>query len=384
MNIFISYYAKKSDRKKVSISLYPPKWFEGPCVKILAPNEETFNTKDREEYIRLYKAQLDEIPTRKFHRILARVTDDYTTDIELCCYESLKEPDEFCHRTILAEYLNERIGSNIITVDPHEGVAEVAPTKLEPDPYFKPTEQYILDNDDIYLDEPTHIYHHKVHTDVKFTSCTTIVKDYWNPFDSRGVATKLTKFVKKYRHYSVDELLDVWKKKGEFGTKVHLEMEDYIIKGDEPETSFAKHGRAWLDKAYPKDKFKLMPEIIVYDLDLQISGMIDLLVIHIETGIGMLVDWKTNTNISRKGFNNLKGPHPLTQHMPDCNHMHYTCQLSLYRKLLETRYGMRIDAQALVWLREGHCELIPTVYKESFIESIFDLRAKQLEEESRA
>ena len=36
-------------------------------------------------------------------------------DVALCCYESLKNEDEWCHRTMLAEYVNNLLGYKLIT-----------------------------------------------------------------------------------------------------------------------------------------------------------------------------------------------------------------------------------------------------------------------------
>jgi hypothetical protein len=114
VKVFVSYYAKRNtDIKKVAISLFPPKWFDGECIKELAPNRHTFGTKDYDEYKRRYYAQLDQLSWGWIRETIYTHSNGFTEDLALCCFEALKKEGEWCHRTMLAEYLNERYNTNV-------------------------------------------------------------------------------------------------------------------------------------------------------------------------------------------------------------------------------------------------------------------------------
>lgn len=114
MKVYVSYYAKKSPGiKKVAISLFPPKWFEGPCIREFAPDIGTFGTMDYELYKRRYLAQLDKLSWGFIWETVFFHSNGFTEDIALCCFEALKTQGEWCHRTMLADYLNSKFGTDI-------------------------------------------------------------------------------------------------------------------------------------------------------------------------------------------------------------------------------------------------------------------------------
>ena len=109
--IYTSNYARKgSDPKAIAISAWPPKWYEGKGLNILAPTREMVLKAIRgevtaEEYEDLYvnlleeriddpKKLLDEIPDGSF----------------LLCYE---KPTDSCHRHIMREWFMWKTGFEI-------------------------------------------------------------------------------------------------------------------------------------------------------------------------------------------------------------------------------------------------------------------------------
>jgi len=114
INLYVSYYSKRNtDVDKISISLYPPKWFDGPQIKEFAPNYETFKTKDYNEYKEKYFTQLDNFSFEDIKKIIYEHSDGFKKDIALCCYEALKKEGEWCHRTMFMEYINEKYGTEV-------------------------------------------------------------------------------------------------------------------------------------------------------------------------------------------------------------------------------------------------------------------------------
>lgn len=90
-----------------------PKWFRGRVYKRLAPSWALVHVKDREEYTRRYRRE-----------VLAKldpwqVYQDLGPDAILLCWEA---PGEFCHRRLVAEWLEEHLGIQVpeMTGAPHE------------------------------------------------------------------------------------------------------------------------------------------------------------------------------------------------------------------------------------------------------------------------
>jgi uncharacterized protein (DUF488 family) len=114
MNIYTSYFAKIKALEKngivpIGISLYPPKWFDGNNIKFLAPTYRTFSAKTQEEYIKLYHNDvLKKLDIKLLKDIMLQMSKG--RDIALLCFES---PADFCHRHLLADFLNKKYGYNI-------------------------------------------------------------------------------------------------------------------------------------------------------------------------------------------------------------------------------------------------------------------------------
>lgn len=104
--IYTSYFAnqrKLAHLKKVSISRFPPKWFQADEYALeLAPSKELLNEYKNgnvsdEEYDEIYKQEtLSKLnPEDIFHKYDGAV---------LLCYE---KTGDFCHRNIVSQWLQE-------------------------------------------------------------------------------------------------------------------------------------------------------------------------------------------------------------------------------------------------------------------------------------
>jgi hypothetical protein len=69
-----------------------------------------------EEFTRRYRHRLH----RQTPRILAELTElrEGYGDLVLCCHEDLAKPGAWCHRTILATWLEEKLGEPVEEVMP--------------------------------------------------------------------------------------------------------------------------------------------------------------------------------------------------------------------------------------------------------------------------
>jgi len=227
-----------------------------------------------------------------------------------------------------------------------------------------------LKDSNITLNHKTHIYSLKDDPDFKFTSSTTFIHKFFEPFNKWKVAAKLLK-LPKYEGMTRDELFADWKASSVRGTKIHAEMEYYIQDGTFPESIPGTFGQQWVDSAIPAH-CELLPEVIVYSKEMGIAGMIDLLVYNPEDEGYTLVDWKTNKKINKNSFRGKAGIKPATLGVEDCNFNHYSLQLSLYRYMLEEYYGLKIKNQYLVHLTDAGAESLVCPYMKETIKEMLE------------
>lgn len=130
MKIYTSYFAnlknlEKEDIFPIGICCYPPKWFNGPNLGAIAPTPDILEKckSSHAEYEKRYKTEVLSI-FKDINILINRIS--YISggkDVALCCYE---KPSDFCHRHIVAKWLEEQTG---IEVKEFEKTEEM---KMEP------------------------------------------------------------------------------------------------------------------------------------------------------------------------------------------------------------------------------------------------------------
>lgn len=131
MKIYTSYFgnAKKlqeANIEMVNIARYKPRYFSGFSLLTVAPlpfmlSEDMTEEQYVEHYNRLVLEPLD---INRFLKSLEALS--VNKDVALCCYE---KPGQFCHRHLLAEWLNKQRGLDIKEFGvKEEKVVEEAPT----------------------------------------------------------------------------------------------------------------------------------------------------------------------------------------------------------------------------------------------------------------
>lgn len=95
----------------LSISQHPPKWYEGPQFKVLAPPWSLVEM--------AHKGLSKELYTQEFHRVVLAdldprevydaLVDEYTDDVTLLCFEKIENPGDYCHRRIVAEWFQDNL-----------------------------------------------------------------------------------------------------------------------------------------------------------------------------------------------------------------------------------------------------------------------------------
>ena len=261
-------------------------------------------------------------------------------------------------------------------------------------------------NGNIAFIEETHKYFDLTNPDAKFTSVTTMIHEYTQPFDKefwsayKALEKLLPKDVwnvekksllnsKKFDKVLLDlhsiaendfnreqqNILDEWdnenRKSCERGTKIHADLENsfYSKKDDISLSKFEIGGKFECRKDYSELDIEngVYPEYLISrvsdDGKLRIAGQIDLLV---KKGNKIIIaDWKTNKKIETKSFFNSKTKTSVKMKFPlnnldDVNYWHYTLQLSTYAWMIQ-KLNPEFEIEDLVLVHFDHSDNM-TVY----------------------
>jgi hypothetical protein len=238
-----------------------------------------------------------------------------------------------------------------------------------------------LTDPNLKFDEKSHTYWLDTDPDLKFTSVTTFISSFFAPFDAVRIATNLVQTHPKYTGYTVKQLLAEWRQSGTHGTKVHNEIENFIL-GNLAEDEITEK-KAELGVEYVKEKFysrayNLYPEVRIYSKKYQLSGTIDLLGHDPSRDRYIIGDWKTNKKITTTAYKGKTGIKPATVDIEDCKLNTYGLQMSLYRYILETEYNADVRRQILIHLKEDERDIYYTTYMIDTVKKMLNYRQKQL------
>ncbi len=193
-----------------------------------------------------------------------------------------------------------------------------------------------MDTVDLYFNEEAHSY--KDSRGFNYTSATTVIGKYEEHFDSKGMAKRCSTS-RKSRYYgmTVPHILKLWKEMNTTslvkGNRIHNYLEDkvklasgyklvngmyindkiYTVNNIE-EALAVNHSVGELDleffidngiadkyprifkliTAYVDMGYRIFSEIGVFDIDLLVSGLVDILFINFTSKSFVILDWKTN------------------------------------------------------------------------------------------
>lgn len=115
MRIYTSYFGnvKKVEEAgiiPVSISLYPPRWRKWIQMRQFAPTKDIlYNTSGDEEYTERFNNEiLGKLDPNEMKQTINLISQG--KDIALLCFE---KPGDFCHRHLVADWLNKKLGLDI-------------------------------------------------------------------------------------------------------------------------------------------------------------------------------------------------------------------------------------------------------------------------------
>ena len=214
----------------------------------------------------------------------------------------------------------------------------------------------------VTFDPETHTY---IAEGVPCDSVTTIVSGLFKEFDADFWARR------KAAAEGVDpqEIKDMWERKArearDMGTRLHDSIERYYL-GHEPDDEALADGgfRHFLNFARHNTLRPYRSEWRIYSTRYRVAGTLDFLA---REGDDLVIyDWKRSTKlVDRNGrlvTRNRYGAtalHPLLRHIPDTSYYHYALQVSMYRYLLETEYGLRIaDCRLGAFHPDNPCDYV--------------------------
>ena len=117
MKIYTSYFGNLKNLEKenifpIGVCCYPPKWFKGPNLASIGPTPDILEKckSNHLEYVKRYKNEILSIQgnPQDFIDRVKFISDG--KDVALCCFET---PDQFCHRHLIAEWLNETLNLDV-------------------------------------------------------------------------------------------------------------------------------------------------------------------------------------------------------------------------------------------------------------------------------
>ena len=229
-----------------------------------------------------------------------------------------------------------------------------------------------INDNNIKLEHENHEYKLKNHPDIIFTSVTTFVNSFFEPFDEVKVSNHLVNNVPKYFGETPESLIEKWNVARQYGTDVHLEIENWIKEGIKPKDEKSIAATKWIGGYVSRPNIDTFSEVIVYSKELGIAGTIDILMMNKNTEEYVLIDWKTSKKIDMNSFNGKKGIKKETSKIEDCNYNHYALQLSLYRYILEEYYNISVTRQLVAHLKDNGVQSHSVPYMKDDIINMID------------
>lgn len=122
MELFTARYAEYSPTHGVAVRTsvgVPKDWRHGRLehVRRLTPYG-LLHVSDRAEFTRLYIARLERVGADAIYARLEGISDAHDCrPLVLCCFEDVRRPGVWCHRTILGAWLRDRLGIAVPELD---------------------------------------------------------------------------------------------------------------------------------------------------------------------------------------------------------------------------------------------------------------------------
>jgi hypothetical protein len=254
-----------------------------------------------------------------------------------------------------------------------------------------PSELFTAFNDITFYDEP-----HKYFIGGKeLISVTTLIHQYQEEFDENYWSD----FKANQHNLTPEEVLRAWRfinRKGTIkGSAIHDYAEnmfqnkefDYpqqmILNefGFDPVWSEYQTTKKHVDKFYNDVQGRLIPirtEMVVYDKESLIAGMLDVLFYNVKMKEFQIWDWKTNKKFSEENKERyLRGTLCTIE---DCDLELYSLQLEMYKQIIERNVPIKLGQSYVVWFSHNNesYRIIKTTDRKFHVDTIFNERRQQL------
>ena len=223
--------------------------------------------------------------------------------------------------------------------------------------------------DNIKLEDDNHRYYLLDDPNIDLISCTTFIEYFFHKFDSIGIANNLTANHPAYIGMRPQELVASWEIVANEGTKIHNEIDRYIKYDETPSSTKSIQAIDWL-KSIEKGKYEILSEIIIYSKEIKLAGTVDLIFCDKESKTINIYDWKTSKSMNTISYGSKMGRTQATSSLMDCNFIHYSLQLSLYRYIIEKYYGFKVSKLTLLHLNGSSVTPFECNYMEEVIEDM--------------
>jgi hypothetical protein len=245
-------------------------------------------------------------------------------------------------------------------------------------------------DEQIVFDEEPHIYY--INGDKDNISVTTLVHKYFPKFDPDTIIHRMMVSKNwsksKYHGMSKDEIKESWDQLGKDatskGTILHKSIEMFYNNMDVNCSDSSSVEYKMFLNFYEEHKTKLKPyrtEWEVFNEEFRIAGSIDMIFENIDDGTLSIYDWKRTKEIKLKNGFGSKGYGPMRAYH-DCNYVHYSLQLNIYKSILESKYGKVIRDMFLICMHPDYdnYKKYEVLDMESEIKFILDERNDQLKD----
>ena len=227
-------------------------------------------------------------------------------------------------------------------------------------------------------------------------SVTTFIHSLFWDFDEDAVIDKMMAAPKwshplenPYYGMTKEEIKEQWREirtqASADGTAMHANLEMYYSgRAYKEDTVEFGHFKEY-EKVHVTGKLRpYRTEWTIYSILLQLCGSVDMLYEYADDRVFpdgkkhlVMADWKRSKKIEK--YNSWQsGSKPCTETAGDCNYIHYTIQLSLYKWILEEYYDVVIDEMYLVVLHPNQpkyiCMPIDTKHSKAFVDGILQHR----------
>jgi len=264
----------------------------------------------------------------------------------------------------------------------------VRDTKID---FTEADHKYYIDNEYAKLKNPEYII------ELPYTSTTTLIKQYFPIFQEDIIISNIVagqKADSKYYGMSAQEIKDLWsdirEDAKEKGTTMHFYFENILLENKTIMEKLQDDNGWCLNELYKELKIKYpelleyyiyRPEWRIFDEFNYICGSVDCVLIDKNKTHFIILDWKRSKRIDLSSPR--LGSHPITNTLQDCNYIHYSIQLNIYRYIIETRYSVPVQKMFMINLNptSEKCEIYQIQPMQNIVKAMFiDSKTRKIRE----